>query len=104
MLSTASMDVIRRLRDAAQAGAKRRVLLIALVGLTAGACGGTESGAPLRRTVIDSRDSYDPRSLDPAFGPVTYASDRIVHLSPTPATGLSTCRLRQRQALLGSMA
>ncbi|HXC25905.1 MAG TPA: ABC transporter substrate-binding protein [Gemmatimonadaceae bacterium] len=62
------MDVIRRLRHAAQAGAKRGVFVaVALVGLTAAGCGGSESGVPTRRTLIDSRDGYDPRSLDPAL-------------------------------------
>jgi ABC-type transport system substrate-binding protein len=36
-----------------------------LVSMCLGACGGTN--APTRRTLIDSRDSYDPRSLDPAL-------------------------------------
>src|ERR1035437_596693 len=62
------MDVTRRLRDAAQAGATRKVLFaITLAGVTAGGCGGNDSGAPHRRTLIDSRDGYDPRSLDPAL-------------------------------------
>ena len=30
------------------------------------ACRGGEPGTPSRRTLIDSRDTYDPRSLDPA--------------------------------------
>ena len=33
--------------------------------MIAGACRGTDA-APARRTIIDSRDNYDPRSLDPA--------------------------------------
>lgn len=36
-----------------------------LLSLAAVACGG--SGDPNRRTLVDSRDQYDPRSLDPAL-------------------------------------
>ena len=39
----------------------RTITLVAL----AGACGGT--GTPARNTLVDSRDNYDPRSLDPAL-------------------------------------
>jgi len=41
----------------------RRLLVLAL--LTAVACRGGDS-SPTRRTIVDSRDSYDPRSLDPS--------------------------------------
>src|SRR5438067_5164620 len=33
--------------------------------IIAAACGG--GGNPNRRTIVDSRDNYDPRSLDPAL-------------------------------------
>jgi peptide/nickel transport system substrate-binding protein/oligopeptide transport system substrate-binding protein len=42
----------------------RRISLAALV--VVGACTGGES-SPARRTLVDSRDTYDPRSLDPAL-------------------------------------
>jgi len=43
----------------------RRALPHLLAVLLLGACG--ETGTPARRTLVDSRDSYDPRSLDPAL-------------------------------------
>lgn len=52
------------------------------------ACRGGE-GTPDRRTLIDSRDSYDPRSLDPAFSTdvptgraVAYVFDGLARLTP----------------------
>jgi ABC-type transport system substrate-binding protein len=39
--------------------------LLVLLLSTLGGCG--DGGTPSRRTIIDSRDSYDPRSLDPAL-------------------------------------
>src|SRR4051812_21537693 len=42
----------------------RPSLVVVLLAL-AGACGGAAGGD--RRTIIDSRDTYDPRSLDPAL-------------------------------------
>src|SRR5258705_8404595 len=42
-----------------------RPLLVLVATLVLAACG--SSGAPLRHTVVDSRDQYDPRSLDPAL-------------------------------------
>lgn len=38
----------------------------AAIGAFLGACSGSSS-APTRRTLVDSRDTYDPRSLDPAL-------------------------------------
>jgi ABC-type transport system substrate-binding protein len=52
------------------------------------ACTGGES-SPARRTLIDSRDTYDPRSLDPALSTdvptgraVGYVFDGLVHFTP----------------------
>lgn len=46
-----------------------RVLLSAVTGLTVvtTACGGGADAGGARHTLIDSRDTYDPRSLDPAL-------------------------------------
>jgi ABC-type transport system substrate-binding protein len=51
------------------------------------ACGG--GGAPNRRTIIDSRDNYDPRSLDPALSTdvptgrvVAYVFDGLTSFTP----------------------
>jgi peptide/nickel transport system substrate-binding protein/oligopeptide transport system substrate-binding protein len=54
---------LRRTRVATRSSALAAAL--AGVGMLA-ACGGATS-APERRTLIDSRDNYDPRSLDPAL-------------------------------------
>jgi hypothetical protein len=43
----------------------RRSLLVPAI-LVLVSCGG-DGGAPDRRTIVDSRDNYDPRSLDPAL-------------------------------------
>src|SRR5437867_6119778 len=50
-------------------------------------CGG--AGAPNRRTIIDSRDNYDPRSLDPALSTdvptgraVAYVFDGLTRFTP----------------------
>jgi oligopeptide transport system substrate-binding protein len=68
----------------------RRLILLAFVSthFTLG-CGGRD-GAPNRRTLIDSRDRYDPRSLDPALSTdvptgraVAYLFDGLVRFSPT---------------------
>ena len=52
------------------------------------ACGGGD-GAPERRTIIDSRDNYDPRSLDPALSTdvptgraVAYIFDGLTRFTP----------------------
>ncbi|MES2178426.1 MAG: ABC transporter substrate-binding protein [Gemmatimonadota bacterium] len=56
--------------------------------LVLAACGGTGDGAT-RRTVIDSRDQYDPRSLDPALSTdvptgraVGYLFDGLTRFTP----------------------
>jgi peptide/nickel transport system substrate-binding protein/oligopeptide transport system substrate-binding protein len=64
----------------------RRISLVALVVFIA--CTGGES-SPARRTLIDSRDTYDPRSLDPALSTdvptgraVAYVFDGLVRFTP----------------------
>ena len=64
----------------------RRLLLLALPLILA--CRGGES-APSRRTLIDSRDLYDPRSLDPSLSTdvptgraVGYLFDGLVRFTP----------------------
>src|SRR5262249_50301417 len=61
-------DARRRARVSSRAifgSMKDRRTLLAMVGLALLAgCGG--SGTPTRDELIDSRDNYDPRSLDPA--------------------------------------
>ena len=67
--------------------AASRVLLIVAV---SGGCGGDAgSAAPARRTLVDSRDNYDPRSLDPAFSTdvptgraVAYLFDGLTRFAP----------------------
>ena len=63
-----------------------QLLLVTL--LAAMACTGGES-SPARRTLIDSRDTYDPRSLDPALSTdvptgraVGYIFDGLVRFTP----------------------
>ncbi|MEP6509753.1 MAG: ABC transporter substrate-binding protein, partial [Gemmatimonadales bacterium] len=63
-----------------------RLLLVTL--FAAMACTGGES-SPARRTLIDSRDTYDPRSLDPALSTdvptgraVGYVFDGLVRFTP----------------------
>ena len=64
----------------------RRISLAALVVVVA--CTGGES-SPARRTLVDSRDTYDPRSLDPALSTdvptgraVAYLFDGLVRFTP----------------------
>src|ERR1044071_2088790 len=59
-----------------------------LVGALLGACGGS-GGAPSRHEVVDSRDQYDPRSLDPALSTdaptgraVGYVFDGLTRFEP----------------------
>src|ERR1043165_3535603 len=56
--------------------------------LTASSC--SAPGAPTRRTLIDSRDVYDPRSLDPALSTdvptgraVGYLFDGLTRFDPS---------------------
>jgi ABC-type transport system substrate-binding protein len=62
------------------------VTIVALAAFGAG-CGDT--GTPSRRTIIDSRDNYDPRSLDPALSTdvptgraVAYVFDGLTRFTP----------------------
>ena len=64
----------------------RRILVAAL--FATAACRGGES-APQRRSLVDSRDTYDPRSLDPALSTdvptgraVGYVFDGLVRFTP----------------------
>jgi len=65
-----------------------RHLLLALVPCTALACRGGES-PPQRNSFVDSRDTYDPRSLDPALSTdvptgraVSYVFDGLTRFTP----------------------
>jgi ABC-type transport system substrate-binding protein len=65
----------------------RRLLVVGLG--VALACGGGGDGAGDRRTLIDSRDNYDPRSLDPALSTdvptgraVGYVFDGLTRFTP----------------------
>src|SRR5678810_190602 len=64
-----------------------RIRLILLV-LTVVSCRGGES-TPQRRSIVDSRDTYDPRSLDPALSTdvptgraVSYVFDGLTRFTP----------------------
>src|SRR6476659_6982220 len=66
----------------------RRLLLLVLPAFLACGGGGGES-APQRRTIIDSRDTYDPRSMDPALSTdvptgraVAYVFDGLTRFTP----------------------
>lgn len=66
----------------------RRLILLVLPALLS--CGGgSESSAPQRKTLIDSRDTYDPRSMDPALSTdvptgraVAYIFDGLTRFTP----------------------
>ena len=67
---------------------RHRLLLVALAASTAVACRGGES-APQRNSLVDSRDTYDPRSLDPALSTdvptgraVSYVFDGLTQFTP----------------------
>src|SRR5438477_8998622 len=66
---------------------ERRPLLAVLASLVLAGCG--SSGAPSRHELIDSRDQYDPRSLDPALSTdvptgraVGYLFDGLTRFTP----------------------
>lgn len=70
--------------------ARRRPHLLAvsaLLLLAAGACRGGDA-SPERRTLIDSRDTYDPRSLDPALS-TDVPTGRVVSYLFDGLTGFS---------------
>src|SRR6185369_6337931 len=63
------------------------IVLLLAVALCLGACGST--GAPSRHEIVDSRDTYDPRSLDPALSTdvptgraVAYVFDGLTRFTP----------------------
>lgn len=65
----------------------RRLFLLVLPAILS--CGGGGESAPLRRTIIDSRDTYDPRSMDPALSTdvptgrvVSYLFDALTRITP----------------------
>lgn len=89
MMSTAALARgLRESRCAALALLTGLSGLTGLAGLAAlSACGG--SSTPERRTLIDSRDNYDPRSLDPALSTdvptgraVSYVFDGLTRFTP----------------------
>src|SRR5476649_2301783 len=64
-----------------------RPLALLVAALAIAGCG--SSGAPSRRELIDSRDQYDPRSLDPALSTdvptgraVGYVFDGLTRFDP----------------------
>src|SRR5881275_2871833 len=66
---------------------RRLFLLVLPAVLSCG--GGGESTAPQRKTIIDSRDTYDPRSMDPALSTdvptgraVAYVFDGLTRFTP----------------------
>ena len=65
----------------------RRLFLLVLPAILG--CGGGGESAPARRTIIDSRDTYDPRSMDPALSTdvptgraVSYVFDGLTRFTP----------------------
>ena len=70
-----------------RATASRMLLFVAFIA----ACGG-DAASPGRKTLVDSRDNYDPRSLDPALSTdvptgraVAYVFDGLTQFSPDAA-------------------
>src|SRR3954463_16351562 len=77
----------RQLNRRAERFAMRRILFFAAC-LVVSACGGAATSTN-RRTIIDSRDEYDPRSLDPALSTdvptgraVAYVFDGLTRFTP----------------------
>jgi len=67
----------------------RRLFLLVLPAILSCGGGGGESAAPSRKTIIDSRDTYDPRSMDPALSTdvptgraVAYIFDGLTRFTP----------------------
>jgi len=65
----------------------RRIFLLVVPAILG--CGGGGESAPTRKTIIDSRDTYDPRSLDPALSTdvptgrvVAYVFDGLTRFTP----------------------
>ena len=65
----------------------RRLILLVLPAILS--CGGGGESAPTRKTIIDSRDTYDPRSMDPALSTdvptgraVAYIFDGLTRFTP----------------------
>jgi oligopeptide transport system substrate-binding protein len=65
----------------------RRLILLVTPAILA--CGGGGDSAPTRNTIIDSRDTYDPRSMDPALSTdvptgraVAYLFDGLTRFTP----------------------
>src|SRR6186997_2242112 len=63
------------------------IVLLLAVALCLGGCGST--GAPSRHEIVDSRDTYDPRSMDPALSTdvptgraVAYIFDGLTRFTP----------------------
>src|SRR5881394_4668476 len=105
----------RQLNRRAERFAMRRIQLVAAC-LVVSACGGAATSTD-RRMIIDSRDEYDPRSLDPALSTdvptgraVAYVFDGLTRFTPdarvepalatrwemgTDAVSLYTFHLRQ---------
>ena len=81
---------MRRLRLPPVLASARTLAPLALLGASAalGGCRGGD-GSPDRRTFVDSRDTYDPRSLDPALSTdvptgraVSYVFDGLTRFTP----------------------
>ena len=67
----------------------RRISPLILFALAAVACRGREPSTTTRHTLIDARDTYDPRSLDPALSTdvptgrvVSYVFEGLTHFTP----------------------
>lgn len=81
----ASGSRFARYAQAPRIALRAAVLLLAVTAL---ACRGAD-GAPDRQTLVDSRDTYDPRSLDPALSTdvptgraVSYVFDGLARFTP----------------------